>query len=207
MVRLPTLLSYQHFHKRFFFLNWQYVIQSWSLLLGLRPKVYKLYQSLRRRQLQVRVEPLKFKNGTLPRSGTVKLHFNFEKAEQLLLKRPKNAQVNSKLVPVVKRLSLPKPTLVKPVSNDSLWINSVRPVITTLKSTTPIKDKPEALNSSELKPKPFCQVPQTVQCIDLCSSSDEEPEAICSPASSCPQPLVVPRIASISGPPTLINRL
>ena len=74
------------------------------VLSGMNPRAHKKYQELKARRLAVQISRLAFKGG-LPKSGTVKLLFDYKRAEELLIQRPDNVPQRALLVPMVKKLS------------------------------------------------------------------------------------------------------
>ena len=70
---------------------------------GLSPLSHKKYTELKSRPALIRLKRLAFKNGP-PKSGTVKLLFDYAKAEELLITRPLGVSRGAVLVPMVRRL-------------------------------------------------------------------------------------------------------
>jgi len=85
-----------------------------TLQRGLTRSSFMLYLSVNSKKnprLAVKLRRLLFKNGQIPKSGTVKLVFDYKKAELLLIKRPRHIHPQAKLIPLAERLKLPPQTL------------------------------------------------------------------------------------------------
>jgi len=209
-----------------------------TLLTGLNQPSLIMFKQLKARKASIRLQRLAFKNGQLPKSGTVKLLFDFKKADKLLIKRPRNVPCHAQLVPRVKRISLPEASVIlanghkDPVvdtGHDSFSSYSMFRFSPTNKTIALSREwKPfnimeedgfafarKKLESSSGRGSSASSSLERsrVQCIDLCSSDDEDSNMPSVQALQRPVQngsMIVPKISTHSQiriSPSISNRL
>ena len=149
---------------------------------GLTPRAFRLYKLVNKMSSKVVLMRLRFKDNKLPKTGTVKLAFNDRVASSKYLHRPKNVPRGAKLVPLLVKLQLPRS---RP-QWESLGNNN-RNLEGGGESYEPIP-----------KWRPYAR--PEVQCIDLCSSEDDDSDSCrqqqpVEPALRTSLGVTIPRIA------------